>query len=310
LRTEIWGLLGIPETFDKAAIRRAYAARMRTIDMETGQEAFVALRAAYEAALAYEDEAPYCEFDEADDSGPGPDDQAAPDSTTPAAAALRAFLDDLAARPRQPRRRIEDIVASSGAAGAWPVFRGWLANGDISIGEQTEAAALLLSHAVKDEALPRETFIEMTKVLGVPADAGRFDNHPGLNAAIEDRLAVYKWFDRVKADAASKPRGKRKHIIRAARALLRRDRKFPRRYATMRELKLLIDTFRSHESLLAGVIEPEFLARLDAHTKKMLWYWDKFILTWFGMVAITMLGDLLFQLCRDAIEAVSGWFAH
>ena len=47
----VWATLGIEATADPAAIRRAYARRLKTIDQAREPEAFAALRGAYEAAL-------------------------------------------------------------------------------------------------------------------------------------------------------------------------------------------------------------------------------------------------------------------
>lgn len=49
---EIWAALGIEATADRAAIRRAYARRLKTIDQARQPEVFAALRSAYEAAMA------------------------------------------------------------------------------------------------------------------------------------------------------------------------------------------------------------------------------------------------------------------
>ncbi len=321
VRAQVWALLGIAETFDKAAIRRAYALRMRAIDMETGREAFVALRAAYETALTYEDEASLSwVFEGPDDFVPGQDETDAPPppydlleqhSAEPTEAeALRTFLDDAAVHPLRPIEQIEHIVAKSGLAAAWRVSLGWLANGEISVGEQQDAAAALLSHAVKDTTLPRETFIEMTKVLGLSAHRGRFETHPELKAAIDDRLGAYRWFDSVKADAAEQPQGKREHKIRAARALLRQDRRFPPKYETMLALKLLIDTYRSHESLLADMIEPEFLAQLEARTKKLLRRAESTTLFTLRLVFQGFIIGFAFMLFACLFETVSFWLAH
>ncbi|WP_157216569.1 hypothetical protein [Flavisphingomonas formosensis] len=40
----IWQTLGIPATEDQTAIRRAYSARLKAIDVEADPEAFVFLR--------------------------------------------------------------------------------------------------------------------------------------------------------------------------------------------------------------------------------------------------------------------------
>ncbi len=51
---EFWPMLGIAPTTDQRAIRAAYAARLKGIDPDSDPGAFVALRAAYERALAGE----------------------------------------------------------------------------------------------------------------------------------------------------------------------------------------------------------------------------------------------------------------
>jgi len=49
---EIWSRLGLEPTTDRSAIRRAYAARLKQVNPEDDAAGFMALRAAYDAALA------------------------------------------------------------------------------------------------------------------------------------------------------------------------------------------------------------------------------------------------------------------
>lgn len=52
MRRGIWATLDIDPTTDRSAIRKAYAARLKAMDVDADPAGFAALRAARDAALA------------------------------------------------------------------------------------------------------------------------------------------------------------------------------------------------------------------------------------------------------------------
>jgi len=99
-RLSIWTLLDLTPTRDQREIRRAYAARLKTLDQEADAEAFKLLRAAYETALRLSQQ-PTHESAEA-----------TPPVTEPAAPQA---LPDTSPAPRVPDADIEGMRLAFGA---------------------------------------------------------------------------------------------------------------------------------------------------------------------------------------------------
>lgn len=84
----IWTTLGIARTHDETAIRRAYSARLKTIDVDADPAAFMALRDAFAAARAYARRSvaqtePVLANAAASDDRPGAGDAAEPSAAPP-----------------------------------------------------------------------------------------------------------------------------------------------------------------------------------------------------------------------------------
>lgn len=99
----IWDVLGIAPTDDRRAIRSAYAARLKAIDVEADPKAFIAVREAMEMALAAAERRVW--HSEPDTAAKAQDDG------TETLAKTRVELDDQFALERETRRLAELLDA-------------------------------------------------------------------------------------------------------------------------------------------------------------------------------------------------------
>jgi hypothetical protein len=202
----MWQELGIAATTDIAAIRRAYAGRLRLIDVDRDPAVFQRLRQAFEAALREVETRQAREAadpPEEDDADPLPEatatiPQAAPDGSEDADAAGGEI------RLRQLRYGIQRALAKGDSERALAQATEAMAQGLMSLDEQEDLGTALMTVAVEDRHLPAEHFRLMAQIFGW----GRpkvGDADMALRERVASRLEAEAWYSSL-CDATIKQR--------------------------------------------------------------------------------------------------------
>jgi hypothetical protein len=190
-----WAELGIAPTGDQAAVRRAYATRLKAIDADRDPAAFMRLRQAYEDALAAKMEADKPEED-GDEERPGNDHEfpSRPQESSPAAAAawggfaVQSSID--VAFPDRFGQTFQKIIAAGDTRAASRSLKAALAEGIVEIGQERELVRRLAVCGLADKTLSPDEIDEIGRTFGAErAHAGDW-----VSESLQDLL--------VRADAA------------------------------------------------------------------------------------------------------------
>jgi hypothetical protein len=191
---ERWDVLGIAPTDDPAAVRRAYAARLKLLDVDRDPAAFIRLRAALDDALA----GTFADVLAATTSRASEDDQ-------PAVAPEEETLERIIATFVPGTEPEDEFAVPYGALGlmlaafeatieagdtraAAETLQQMLAQGIVPFGEERQLVGVLVASALADPTLSEAE---------LDAIAGTFDA-----AEVRERIDAMRWWRRVKADAA------------------------------------------------------------------------------------------------------------
>lgn len=206
-----WPDLGIPATTDQGAIRRAYAARLKTLDVDGDPAAFMRLRSAYEAAL-FASRATFDSFDNSDDFGGSDDFDDLETAPTPSLGPPQALppetSDDApewqASGPAFTRFCIafEAALGAGNTGEAGKALRMAMAQGTLPLGLEEDYAARFLASARDDAALSPEALAETVAMFGVAAEHCGYSRLAPLFDDIRARIEALRWFAAINATAA------------------------------------------------------------------------------------------------------------
>ena len=277
----MWDILGIAPTTDRTIIRRAYAAKLRTIGGDRDPAAFVRLREAYEAALAWRNSA----------AGPivltlAADELAAADDPVAFETSVELPADDgLTDLPIEPPVRdmpvavddddptLDDFdraIAGKSTIEAKRALDRLMARGVIGIGGERAAALRLAELALHDLDLPAETFEELVGHLGLASETHGEDDASRLRQKIGQRLAADAWLAKLRDKVTERAWGKAREDVRIARALVGTGRK--RRLAGIKSgrLQKTIEEFQLHRSWIAHRVDVDRIAAIEARLQRIL----------------------------------------
>lgn len=178
-----WGALGLAPGGDAGAVRSAYAARLKAIDVDADPGAFMRLRAAYDAVL--------CEVADGDDDGVAVRQAAAPPDDSPEPQPV----------PRAPRREdtvpygtfereraaFDALLERGATRPAAATLEKLLARGIVPLGAEDALVRALTSCVLGDLSLRPEELAALAKTFG--------------SAELAEYAEASRWRARITVDA-------------------------------------------------------------------------------------------------------------
>ena len=325
-RRSPWDELGIAETKDSKAIRRAYANRLRTIDQQKDPAAFQRLRQAYEWALNRVAE-PATETQQA----PPPEERGAEEGAAAEEEALPRELTPDEVLTQSLVERMREAMLAGRYDIAFDAYDKGSAQGVLAFGYREYLLDAMMETIVRDTQLSVDQFAHFLKRAGwsgMPASTERISR---VRQFAMSRQEADSWFVRLQSLAAGD--GSTMHTTYTPKLYWRWLPKFiERRNAKLffggwaipklsqmgaDDLRRKVLDYRQREAWLKGRIDPEDAARAAGVLKQFERYGfliDPLLVFVVGLAWLGSQGDLLTVLPPVAtaagVRALVIWRRH
>ncbi len=307
-----WQELALTPTADRILIRRAYAARLKTIDPDADPDAFMRLRRAYDEAISAAQTLP------ANPPATTGHDDERPMAPAEESADFARLNDALAAFEERFRVAIDACDTNAAA----DVLETALTDGVIPVGRGRPHIESLALCALGDSTLDSETLSGLARrfdAAGGPLDGG--DSLSYALGGVEARARALAWESAIAATARSgdgwgKGLWRRlwRRDIRVARAI-RDQRSRGLRHGDLRALLLELAKAAGHAPWLERRVDPALLERRFApyrrRTRPRLWrpIAALTLLAMAGGIALTSRYEIAALILADcAFIVLGGWF--
>jgi hypothetical protein len=321
----MWDELGIAPSDDPKAIRRAYAARLKTLDPDRDPAAFARLRSALEWALGHTTESrPRARpvFDaEAVRPQPAPPRppqrpseprevvQPAPGFDRNVSANDLQWVSPLTAEDEAHDRNVlnelDTALRRGNALAAAERYKRAAASGALSIDSTPVMLHRLLGVVADDATLEGPAFRDLASSLAWNRLDGPATNDPALYQKINERMAAEEWYDGLVASAA---RAGGPHERYYARLLLKRRGRFFMQ-GNSAKVRAMLTAYRVHAQHLGQRIDPAWVARLERRLRRREIAWltlGCLVLTWAVITAIPLLIGLVLAYAQTTLPALWG----
>lgn len=316
----MWDVLGLEPTTDRGAVRRAYAARLKSIDVDRDPAAFIRLRLAYERCLEWEgpraDDSDDDYWDELDFDAPLESPEA---KDAEARGPPPPFGAELAHAEDEHRHHAPDRASVEAANAAWlkaeaegdfetleALYLRGLVAGFIPLGEEHYDHATVVRVGAEDLDRPFSDIQRFALAHDWPlSPAARRRGAAEFGDVYAARLAAEDWYEgqvNLSRDSIAwycLPKwlftwtGLAPSPSRAARVLLGKVAPWRLREEDAPLLKAALDALRRHAPYLGKRFNPKRAARLDRRVDFLLRkgaliaFW-RFFRWLFGMLAVLM----------------------